>query len=275
MVKMLRFPNDRMHDIKSMEESIRDQLVRDTPLNENPTIKDFYAGREIFITGGSGFLGKVLIEKLLRSCPDVKTIFVLLRPKRGVEIEERLNKMIDIPLFLALRAMFPDFTSRIVPVDGDMTKLGLGLSDFDINRMKNVSIIFHSAASVRFDDTLKHAVLMNTRGTREVMEFAKTLPSLKVVVHVSTTYSNVYEHIVEEQLYPAVADWRKTIEVCEKTDETLLDLFTQHYINFMPNTYVFSKNLAEHVSKEYQNQLPVMIFRPSVVVGAVKEPLPG
>jgi alcohol-forming fatty acyl-CoA reductase len=38
---------------------------------------------------------------------------------------------------------------------------------------------------------------------------------------------------------------------------------------------VFSKNLAEHVSEEYKDKLPVVLFRPSVVTGAYKEPLPG
>ena len=41
------------------------------------------------------------------------------------------------------------------------------------------------------------------------------------------------------------------------------------------NTDVFSKNLAEQVSNEYKDRLPIVLFRPSVVVGALKEPLPG
>lgn len=56
-------------------------------------IPAFYAGRSIFITGGTGFMGKVLIEKLLRSCPDVGKIFVLIRPKKGQSINDRLQKM--------------------------------------------------------------------------------------------------------------------------------------------------------------------------------------
>lgn len=41
------------------------------------------------------FLGKLLIEKLLRSCPDVKNIYVLMRAKRGKTIEERLKTIIE------------------------------------------------------------------------------------------------------------------------------------------------------------------------------------
>ena len=50
-----------------------------------------FAGQNVFMTGGTGFLGKVLIEKLLRSCPDVGTIYMLSRPKKGKSAQERIN----------------------------------------------------------------------------------------------------------------------------------------------------------------------------------------
>jgi fatty acyl-CoA reductase len=34
-------------------------------------VKEFYRGKNILITGVTGFLGKVILEKLLRTCPDV------------------------------------------------------------------------------------------------------------------------------------------------------------------------------------------------------------
>ena len=51
------------------------------------------AGKCVFVTGGSGFMGKVLLEKLLRSCPDIACIYVLLRPKKGVPVQERLQAL--------------------------------------------------------------------------------------------------------------------------------------------------------------------------------------
>lgn len=50
-----------------------------------------FKGKHIFITGGVGFIGKVLIEKLLRSFPDLGNIYVLIRNKKGKTPEERLN----------------------------------------------------------------------------------------------------------------------------------------------------------------------------------------
>lgn len=56
-------------------------------------IKNFYSAKSIFITGGTGFVGTCLIEKLLRSCPDIKNIYLLMRPKKGKHIRERLTEL--------------------------------------------------------------------------------------------------------------------------------------------------------------------------------------
>lgn len=59
------------------------------------SIKDFYTGKEIFLTGASGFVGKFLLEKLLRSCGGVKKIYVLIRDKYGKSGSERLNTVLE------------------------------------------------------------------------------------------------------------------------------------------------------------------------------------
>uniref|UniRef100_A0A6P7FUS1 Fatty acyl-CoA reductase n=1 Tax=Diabrotica virgifera virgifera TaxID=50390 RepID=A0A6P7FUS1_DIAVI len=56
-------------------------------------VKDFYKNKNIFITGGTGFVGVTLLEKILRSIPEHGEIFLLMRPKKGKEISERLNEI--------------------------------------------------------------------------------------------------------------------------------------------------------------------------------------
>jgi hypothetical protein len=58
-------------------------------------IQKFYDGRVVFLTGGSGFFGKVLLLKLLQSCPGIRGIIVLLREKHGQSCKERLFNILS------------------------------------------------------------------------------------------------------------------------------------------------------------------------------------
>lgn len=59
------------------------------------TIPEYYEGKNVLITGATGFMGKVLLEKLLRSCPGVKAAYVLVRPKAGQAPDARIADMIN------------------------------------------------------------------------------------------------------------------------------------------------------------------------------------
>lgn len=58
-------------------------------------IAAFYGGKSILITGATGFLGKVLMEKLFRTSPDLKVIYVLVRPKQGQTLQQRVFQILD------------------------------------------------------------------------------------------------------------------------------------------------------------------------------------
>lgn len=121
-----------------------------------PLMQDFYDGRSVFITGGTGFVGKVLIEKLLYSFPDIGTIYVLMRPKTGQLIRARRDELIGSKAFDRVRAACPEQFAKIVPVCGDIALPGLGINPLDLQAVTaNVSVIFHSAATIRFDEPLK------------------------------------------------------------------------------------------------------------------------
>ena len=64
---------------------------------DGSSICEFYRNRSVLITGGTGFLGKALIEKLLRTC-DVDNIFLLVRKKAGGNIEDRLEEIVNTPV---------------------------------------------------------------------------------------------------------------------------------------------------------------------------------
>jgi len=62
------------------------------------SISEFYAGRSVLITGASGFIGKQLVEKLLRSCPDIDKIYLLLRSTRFHDPPARLQYILSSPV---------------------------------------------------------------------------------------------------------------------------------------------------------------------------------
>ena len=58
------------------------------------SIAQFYQGRSVFITGATGFMGKALVEKLLRSCPGIDHIYLLIRSSAGKDANCRLDELI-------------------------------------------------------------------------------------------------------------------------------------------------------------------------------------
>lgn len=58
-------------------------------------IKEFYAGKDVMVTGATGFMGKVLVEKLVRSIPEIGNVYILVREKRGKTSKERLDNLLS------------------------------------------------------------------------------------------------------------------------------------------------------------------------------------
>ncbi|EDV99627.1 GH12315 [Drosophila grimshawi] len=238
-------------------------------------LAEFFEGTEIFVTGGSGVVGKALIEKLLRSC-NVRRIFVLLRPRRELNVEQRLAKLRQAAIFQVLRVQKPNELDKLVAIPGDVSQQALGIDANHLKLLTQVSLVFHCAATVRFDEPLRVALQLNVGGTLEALKFAEQLRHLRVFVHVSTFFSNPYLQRVEPKYYSSPMDWRLCLRLLhEIKDDDELDALTRKLIVGFPNTYTFTKNLAESLINDYRTRLPVIVYRPSIVLFAVRDPLPG
>ncbi|XP_042877449.1 putative fatty acyl-CoA reductase CG5065 [Penaeus japonicus] len=238
-------------------------------------VTEWYRNKTIFITGGTGFMGKVLVEKLLRSCP-VRRIYLLMRPKRGVDVNQRLDDMFNYKLFDKIKESQPEVLQKVFAVKGDITMEGLGLSDEDEARLADeVNVLFHAAATINFTEPMRVAVNMNMLGTKRVVSLARKMRNLQALVHVSTAYGNCHVPEVYEELYPAPIDPGRLIQLTEWLDDKLLEDITPRLVEPRPNTYTFTKALAEHLLVNDGEGLPITIIRPSIVCGSWREPIPG
>lgn len=240
------------------------------------SIPDFYAGRTVFITGATGFMGKVLVEKLLRSCPAIKTIYILVRPKKGSTPHQRVEDLLKSKLFDKVRNEDPNFNEKVIAVSGDILEENLGISESDKETLINeVSIVFHSAATVKFDEHLKLSVQMNVIGVKSMLTLAKQIKKLDSFLHVSTAYANCDKGTVKELVYPPPINPQKIVDAVEWMDNDAMDILTPRLVHPRPNTYTFTKALAEHVVITERESIPTAIVRPSIVGASWMEPFAG
>ncbi|OWF43207.1 fatty acyl-CoA reductase 1-like isoform X2 [Mizuhopecten yessoensis] len=239
-------------------------------------IANHFAGKNIFITGGTGFLGKVLVEKLLRSCPDIGTLYLLMRPKNSQDIYERSHELIEKSAFEKLRNEQPEFHKKIHPINGDIAVDDLGVSEEDAKLLQEkVDVVFHGAATVRFDEPLRFAVEMNLLGIRRMVKFCRKFKHLEVFLHMSTAYANCDKPFIEEMIYNPPVDPQRLIDALEWMDDEMVEKITPKLIGNKPNTYTYTKQLGEHLLVKEGSDLPLAIVRPSIVGAAWKEPYPG
>jgi fatty acyl-CoA reductase len=154
-----------------------------------------YKDKKILLTGGTGFLGTALIEKIVRSLPDLGRLYLLVRPSRGKSAVERFERdVLGAPAFRGLREKLgDDFEERVSKkvrvLEGDVHAPSLGLGGEDLTELaREVDVVIHSAASVIFDAPLDAAVDSNVRGTLGLLELARTWEKRPLFMHISTAY---------------------------------------------------------------------------------------
>ncbi|GIY35667.1 hypothetical protein CEXT_260691 [Caerostris extrusa] len=241
------------------------------------SIPSVYAGKSIFITGATGFLGKVLLEKLLRSCRDISEIIVLLNNAYETEVfEKKKSKLLESSVFDRLKEQSPSSLDKICFVAGDVTLQDLGLKQEDLEKIiSEVSFVFHCAASVRFEDKPRTILMINVVGVDRVAKICLKVKKLEAMVHVSTAFSFCHRPIIAEE-----TNFEKlpvsVLQNIEFLDDDRLEWICNSYRKNRPSNYQFSKALSETlIVKEYSGRLPIIIVRPAIITAAAREPFPG
>lgn len=122
-----------------------------------------------------------MVEKLLRDCPDVGNVYIMIRNKCGDDFEQRKRDYTKHIVFDHLNEHRSSALDKIKIVEGDLEAAQLGMSASDRKLIANsASIVFHSAADVRFDRPLRIAYDINLRGTKRMLDFAAEFKHLNV-----------------------------------------------------------------------------------------------
>ncbi|KAI8434832.1 hypothetical protein MSG28_003331 [Choristoneura fumiferana] len=239
-------------------------------------INEWYRGRKVLVTGASGLMGKVLIEKLLYSVPDIGCVYALVRPKRGKTPESRIEDMWKLPLFSRLREEKSHMMQKLIPVTGDILFDNLGIEDNILKLLYDeVSVVFHFAASLRLEAPLKEGLEMNTRGTLRVLDVARKMRNIAAFVHLSTAFCYPDYERMAEQVHDPPNDPHEVLRAASWLTEDQLKLLSPSILKMHPNSYTYSKRLAEALVRESHPELPSVIVRPSIVTPSYKDPIPG
>jgi thioester reductase-like protein len=190
----------------------------------------------IFLTGATGFVGMELLARYLERTD--RPVYALVRAKTDEEAQARLDE--------TLSRMVPDpapYAGRALAVRGDVMCPGLGMDQSRRAALADsVGEIVHAAASVSFALPLPESRAINVAGTENVLDFARQVSDLRGLSYVSTAY---------------VAG-----DHCGTFHEHELDIGQR-----FRNAYEQSKFEAEKIVRAHCDELPIQIFRPSIVVG--------
>ena len=164
----------------------------------------------IFLTGGTGFVGQAILERLLSSHPNV-TISLLIRSKGSTSASDRLRTLLRKPVFRLWRERVGDdeveraVRDRLRVIEGDLGSVPALPSDLDV--------VIHSASSVSFDPPIDQAFATNLGGAVALYTALQESGADPHVVHVSTAYvGGIRKGIVPEARLAHSVDWRSEFE---------------------------------------------------------------
>ncbi|CAB3259931.1 unnamed protein product [Arctia plantaginis] len=221
------------------------------------------------------FLARCFSEKLLYSCEGIANIFVLIRDKKGVTSEQRLKQVIEKPVFSRIKTARPDALNKLIPIGGDINLPNLGLTSTDEEKLlEKVSVVIHMAATIKFHEKLNISVNSNVKGTEYVLNLCHRMKRLKAFIHVSTAYCNTDQHLLEEKVYPPRVKLDEVLRYIEQPDQDE-EVIKKRFLKSLPNTYTFTKGLAENYVLDHHGNIPTVIVRPSIVSPSLREPLEG
>ncbi|MBJ6138252.1 fatty acyl-CoA reductase [Marinobacter litoralis] len=265
-------------------------------------------GKRVLITGTTGFLGKVVLEKLIRAVPEIGGVYLLIRGNRKFSDARNrfLEEIATSSVFDRVRESDPELfesflTEKLHCITGEVTEPAFGLGQDAFQKLAgDLDAVINSAASVNFQEALDQALTINTLCLDNIAELARLNAGL-AVLQVSTCYVNgmnsgqVAEAIIKparksipqsEQGYykveALIADLQSKIE-SERSrydgkalEKRLVELGLREARRYgWSDTYTFTKWLGEQLLLKALQGRSLTIVRPSIIESALEEPDSG
>jgi alcohol-forming fatty acyl-CoA reductase len=173
------------------------------------SISEFYQGKQVFVFGATTFPGKVLLEKLLRSCPTIEKIYCPVGPhkqptRQHLSPADTFAEIYASKLFDRVRRSNARFQEKIVPFDicllsetgGDDVDANPKTTDTNVHcrhLQENIDLCFYIGNdSIDFDEqNLKDLIQSNVMDFKTILGFLKTCTALKSIVYLSSIYANI------------------------------------------------------------------------------------
>jgi thioester reductase-like protein len=232
--------NSAVNILNLEEEAVLDPAIGfDNPLSENS-----HAPKSIFLTGATGFIGAYLLDELLHKT--TADIYCLIRCSDTEAGKQRLKQHLEC------YSLWQEvFSSRIIPVVGDLSQPLFGLSQQKFNKLaERIDVIYHNGCHLDFSVPYSVVKPTNVLGTEEILRLA-SLTQTKPVHFISTVvvfFSQAYS-----QAYRV-----------KETDIPVFDIG-------LNNSYKQSKWVAEQLVRIAQERgLPACIYRPTRIMGHSK-----
>lgn len=244
------------------------------PPSPPPTPPRTLSPSTTFITGGTGFVGKLVIEALFRRRSEfpIDRVILLARGKKDQDAQTRFRETVATsPCFSSLPQGWMDMVQI---VEGDVTQENCGIEREVYKEVcRDVTHIIHCAASIKFDNLMKDAATSNIGGAVNVCLLAEQCKRLERLLVTSTAYVTPHDGQPIAESLPSlpmsVHNLYSIIREGKMSEAKILEL-TGH-----ENTYTLSKCMAEHYICEWAKTLPITIVRPSIISASRKFPFPG
>ena len=180
-------------------------------------IRDAISQKTVCVTGTTGFLGKSIVEKILRDIPDVGRVLVAIRSSARRPAPERLQReILSSTAFRRLKdhlgeAAFARLAAeklRLLPID--LSRPDLGLDDAGRSALASCDIVIHSAAAVEFDNPADVSAETNLLGAARLVEVLRETGARPHLVHVSTAFVGgmLRGQVLERLPHDAGLNWR-------------------------------------------------------------------